>query len=626
MQPCHQLSRLLITGHIHEHTPICVLTEIADAHGAKYDKRDCEKPNASYHFIQKINQTLVPSMSEIKAKYEWEYVARFVNRHRQWPQSKLILAYNFLIGFMDNEDPLNKIPLNFTEGLQTPENPYAINACVLYKICVHYRLNMNARTTIKQMVRAINMLKEDIESVTRRAKNFINGNIMRTDLINILMLSPYEIEDPEPVVTNNNINIMMIPEVKTNHDHLSALHGSLNDIHTLQLKIDPTTDSGSVALAAINFNIDISKSTNPSREYKNLRADGRNHYVPIDTWMKFWYDRNPTIFDLSVSFNPLFPQKFYSENNLNKMALDEGYTQRELSNEQPYELLQLAYVAETFYQGEFPNIKSTISPIFLDKMVDIPYGQLLCFGQIETPLRIISMQELIESFNFNQNFTNPFHNDSIFSSTAINKLKIIAKNPSGPIPSKRLSLETIQIREKLYETIMCIETIVKNNDEPTRQFAFAYKNADPDTKYVINETLKHLLHLGMYMRGWNGSSEYPITKAPVPREREPEMALNVTKAIASYESTCRSLGKLGTQINDLPLVKYKDGQYQVSSSSDDGLTVGERISIVKDGDRSNNIASCIRLSSNWLCASAHKYITAIGKPSPFDVFNLRHIS
>lgn len=627
MKSSRQLSRLSITGHIHEHTPICVLIEIADAHGIKYDQQDHESPNFAHRLIGSIHKTPVPFIGEIKELAEWQCIARFVNKHSQWPQSKLIQAYNFLIGFINNEDPLIRIPEDFIYGTQTPINTVAINACILYKTCVHHRLNINSRTTINQMAYAVRMLRENVESVHRRAKIFIERDANRIGLINALMLFPYEIQDPESQMVVENIDPVIVPASAASHEMLQVLHNSLNNIRELQQKIDPTTHCGSIALAAINYGIDISKSRDPTREYKILRIAGRNDYRPGDPWMNYWYERNPPIFDLLVTFNPLFPLSYYDINTIATMVQNEGFSPNEIATSAPYELMQLGYVTETFYMGEMPNMKSMQTPINMDEIGEVPYGELLCYGQLNLPLQPISIAELISLFNSNQNFTNPFDANSVFSTTSINKLKLLLQSLNGPIPSMRLSQETIINRNQLIDSINGIEIITRSTDEPTRHFAFTYRNVAPDTKIAITTALTNLLHTGMYMRGWEGPGhEYPVIKAPVPPGREFQVAVNVTNSIAEYEKTCRSLGKIGTELNNLPLVKCRDRQYQVSNSNEDGLTIGDRVNIVKLGENTQNIASCIRLSSNWICASAHKYITVLGQSPPFDLFNLRHIS
>lgn len=626
MRSARQLSRLSITGHIHEHTPLCVLIEIADAHGIKYDQKDFTKPNFNNQLLASIHQTSVPTVSGANDLIEWQYIARFVNKHSQWPQTKLTQAYNFLINFTANEDPLTKISQGFSHGIQTPDNPFAVNACVLYKICIHHRLNTNSRTTITQMAYAVEMLYENVESVVRRVKSFVERDAKRIDLINMLMLSPHEVQDPNPVIMDIPINPNTIPKTNADFEMLRTLHGFLNDIKTLQQRADPGTACGSVALAAINFGTDISRATDPTREYRILKLSGRAEYKPVDSWMNYWYKLNPNLFDIDVTFNPIFPSCYYNINRMQVMATNEGYCAAEINSNDPYELLSMNYVAETFYLGEMPNMKSRQTPIELDDVEDIPYGQLVCFGQYDAPLQPMSIKELADLFNANQNFTNPLQQNSVFTSNAIGKLKFIASSPGGPNPNVRLPADTVMIRNQLLEAINGVEMTLKTNDEPTRQFAFSYRNAAPDTKTVIRNALANLLHIGMYMRGWSGVGEYPVIKAPVPVEREPEVAVNVTKAIADYETLCRSLGKLGVQINNLPLVRYRDHEYQVAISDQDGRTIGQRLAIVKRGDETDNVASCIRLSSNWICASAHKYIIALGIQSPFDIFNLRDIS
>lgn len=626
MRAIRQLSRLAITGHIHEHTPLCVLMEIADAHGIKYNPDDCTKPNFNTQLISRIHETNIPTISGNNDRIEWQYIARFVNKNCDWPQSKLLQAYNFLVKFTTNQDPLENISKGFICGLQTPDNVTAVNACILYKICTLNRLNVNMRTTMKQMAYCVNMLREDVESLNRRVNSYIEKHAKRSDLINILMLSPYEIQDPEPKPCESQINYSLIPKPNTTFDVLQTLHSHLHDVKILQHKIEPGTDYGAIALAAINYGIDISKARDPIREYKILKISGRNDYKPGDLWMAYWYKINPNLFDIYETFNPLFPSKYYDSNRLKHMAFNEGFTSNEINLNDPYELLSMNYLTDTFYMGEFPNIKSRTTLIDLDSIDEIPYGQLICFGSYELPLHPVSLSELVNLFNANRNFTNPFQKNSVFSSTAIGKLKSICQNPSGPNHNIRLPESTIKIRTELLEIIISIELHMKTTDEPTRNFINIYRESSSETRLRIKTVLTNLLHVGMYMRGWTGSGVYPVIKAPVPPEREPEVAVNVTNALAAYESSYKSLGKIGSQINNLPLVRYRDGEYQLSNYEHDGKTIGQRINIIKEGDTTNNVASCIRLSSNWLCASAHKYITCLGLPPPFDIFNLRDIS
>lgn len=619
------LSRLFITGHIHEHTPICVLIDIADAHGITYLKEDIDKPNFAQHILAFIHNNKSVDLNQLKDRHEWECVARFVNRNAIWPRDKLVEAYNFLIGFTNNDNLLAKIPENFDIGPQTPNNIHSINACILYKICTHYRLNVNSHTTINQMAFGIKMLREETESVIRRVKHFTETNINRTNLINILMLAHNEIEDPIPKISETKVNHNIVPKVEVSHDYLHAVYNNLTNPSALRSVIQPSTSPGAIALAALDYNIDISKSKDPLREYKVLRCSTRNDYQPVDPWLKYWYKLNPIMFDLSVTFNPLFPIEFYDLSRLHDMARIEGYSTREIAESNPYELLQIAHVSETFYQGELPSMSTRETPIDLNEIEEVPYGQLLCFGQAGLPMVPISMTELITLFERNQNFTS-YRPNSVFSDIAINKLKQIAQSPSGPNPAICLSPETVRVRATLFNTISNIEIILRNNDEASRQLISTYRRSNPDVQQDIRDTLRKLLHVGMYMRGWNGSGPFPIEQALVSEQESLRIDTNVNRSIAEFNQMCQILETVGSHIQHLPLVLYKDDIYNISTDEDDGLTIKDRLRIVLKGDTINNMRSCIRLSSNWICSSAHKYMIMIGMEPPFEIYKLRRIS
>ena len=307
-----------------------------------------------------------------------------------------------------------------------------------------------------------------------------------------------------------------------------------------------------------------------------------------------------------------------------ELVTNEGVSDVEIRNDDHYELLQLSYLSENFYLGEFPNIEPNSTPIDLDKPSDIPYGELLCYGQFNNKLRPVSINELSSLFTANQNFSSPFDSSKIFSKQAINKLKIISNSSYGP-NSIKLSDNTINNRINLLTIINNIEYILHISDNPTKMLSQFYINTSLTNKQIIQQLLTKLLHLGMYMRGWSGTGEYPLNKTTTPPSKDLEVSLNVTQSISDYESLINCSGDIGFTINNLPLVLYKDNQYILSKDISDGLTIINRISIVKLGDKTSNMASCIRLTSNWICSSAHKYLYTIGINS-FDIKNLRYIS
>lgn len=614
------LSRLLITGNIDINTPICVLYEIAVAHGVKVDISKCKNFSSIVKLVKNINETETPVISQIKYLYEFRFVARFVNKKSVWTTEKLMDAYNFLLKFTTDTNPLDIIPNEFDIGPQTSENPYSINCCVLYKTCIYHGIRVNSDTTIEQMSNIILLLRDDINNLFDRALMFLNRDAKYSDIINILMLDKkLTVKEKE-----EEGKIDVVPNLETTFDQLSCLYQSLNDIEILQNKIEPTTVSGSIALAAINFNIDISRSSCPIKEYKMLKicrkdkySTNNNKYIPVDNWMKYWYLKNKNFFNLNKQFNPIFPVNFYN-NNLIIMIYDEGYDEKIHNNTDCYELLQLAYISETFYEEEIPICQHlSTTKISLDEVSEIKHGELIWYGQIGSLLIPISVSELIDLFTINQNFTNPFESNSIFSPVSITKLeRILSRN------SSTFDEDTFKLRKKLYSIIIRTKVYIKS-DEPTRNLIKVYNSSNIEDKNKIKELLLTLLHIGMYMRGWNGIDSYPVKSAIVTSDEECKMFVNVTNTIIKYEQLI--VDEIGDMINNLPLVIYKANEYQVSNKINEGFTIGQRINIIKDGENTSNVLSCIRLSSNWICSSSHKYMTMIGLDEPFDIFYLRHI-
>ena len=615
-----RLSRLLICDVINNNTPACVLLEIAGAHGFKFNAADVNTPGFGNLLLENIltgtitNIVVNENGKLVNLAKDLPYIARFINKEASWKGTvELFKAFNFLMSFATHEDCLNKLPQNFLVGAQTPENPQAINACVLYKICNYHRLQLNYHTTLKQMEFAVRMLIETPASLIRRSELFISKFATKNDLVNILLLSPNVIEDPKPEQSEPYDNYYQLPPSHITHDQLRELHSCLYNITSLQNRVEPSTHYGAVALAMINFNIDISRCKNPIAEYACLKLVGLREYQPQDPWMKYWYNRNSALFDLNKTFSPNFPENYYNQSNLARLGLKEGYNQSELACNSIYELLQIAYVTNTFYQGELFTLTEKETSLLREEISTVPYLELYSYGQIEGISRPITLDELIELFENNQNFNNPFDKKSLLSSLAIAKLKNLLQSAAS---DKHLRLLAI---------INSIEMFNKAKDNQTRQLITVYRNAQAENRDLIVTLLNSLLHVGLHMRGWMGGNQpYPLQKAPV--DDEIAVSLKVTEAISRFENLVRSSGKIGLLISELPLVQYKDGQYCISTDSIDGRTIMERIRIVKEGENTGNVSSCIRLTSNWICASAHKYLVAIGKLAPFDITLMRSIS
>ena len=406
------------------------------------------------------------------------------------------------------------------------------------------------------------------------------------------------------------------------HDTLSQLYKTLSTPQELWLRVPPSTDMGAVGLAAVNYHLDISSARDPLYEYSLLHQ--MQTYVPGDSDMQFWYLQNPAIYDLSLSFHPLFPAEYYSDTMLRNLVRSEGYLQTEIPGT-AISLLHTAHVTDTFHLGRWPQMVSDCTAIYLTPVSEVPVGELFGYGQKAERMVAVSMEELLHYFRNSKNFLSPFDNQSRLSPIALHKLKLLLRSGLGPT-QKLVADSTQSLARELLETLSLIEG-TQSQDKALSTFVLSYMESEDARKKLVQDTLRELLHVGMYMRGWLGPKhEYPVIRTSVSADRQGEVDLKVSQTLQTYEEMIQQLGSVGSQVTALALVSYCDGLYVPTTTSEMGLTIGERIAIVRQGENTENMSSCIRLSSNYLCASAHKYMIALGLPAPFDIFHLRAIS
>ena len=73
-------------------------------------------------------------------------------------------------------------------------------------------------------------------------------------------------------------------------------------------------------------------------------------------------------------------------------------------------------------------------------------------------------------------------------------------------------------------------------------------------------------------------------------------------------------------------MKYhkESNMFVTSNDPGEGLTIGDRIKIVRGGEN-ETMSSCIRMSSNKICASSYYYMVLIGFRLPFNISEIYEI-
>ena len=661
------LSRLAITGAVDSSTPSVVLTEIADAHSIFWEPEQMNDPRYLAKLINTINTKNVNMVKEPYDMNDYKLIARFVNCHYQWKKGSLQTAFNLLLEYT-NINKLSEVHVGFKFGPQTPENPDNLNACVLYGICKVNRIDTRFDTSIEEMASNIQMLfslrNPAINHSIRTAiyEAMVYGKCDGYQLVNILsQIDPdrsiqimglrgndicYDIE--------NTTNTPPTIEIRITH---TDLWSAANDILNRNIRVRPRTHVEAVAMAAIYYKIDISKVTNPLAEYQEMC---RSPYFPLDLELARRLqvsNKHPDTLvnpHLDQVFNPEIPSNMYDDNDLISMCLEEGYVNDDIRDEGAYTLLQTSYLTPTFLhgkEGDIDNEETTMldavnDVIGTDGTIDeegLEYNKVVVYGVRGGPMRAYSYGELTDAFSNYKRFQRPDGDGELFNDLVIQKLYILCHKDQRHDESD----ESFRERLELADEIDRVKLYLHTNQAQVIEFVDRYERYDQAEREEIEEFLTKLLHCGMYMRGWSGEGPYPLSSGDTRSEmdEQPNIELRVTQSIIELENIIDGLNdigndqrdrgndigneretRLGDLVRQLPLMMYhhRSGELLPSTNEEEGLTIVERINIVKGGE-DGSLQSCIRMSSNRFCASAYYYMNLIRMNLPFVIDELAHI-
>lgn len=642
------LSRLAITGPVNLLTPNIVLTEIADAHGIRYDNDNMLNQKYLIQLINTINTTGVSTIRKPYDRKDYRLMARFVNRkEQQWKIGTLTQAFDFLMEYTK----LNKIYqpcIGFTFGPQTPKNYTSLNASVLYGICVANRINTRNDSSIDEMASNIEMLynlgNATVNNSVKRAiyESTIYGGCEGYQLVNILsQIDPDRSINIMNLATSrdtNNSPSTIIQNIENTQEIIidyNSLYRSANIIRARMERSNnirslPRTHVDAVVMAAIYYKMDISKSINPLAEYQELN---RTPYFPIDreivNRLRETNKHPDTILNpyLNKIFNPELPSNLYENEDLTEMCISEGYDIEQIEEEGSYQILQFSYFMPTFFHGKQGNI-THIETTLLDEIDELEYDNVVVYGIRNNEMRFYTYGELTDTFSSLRRFQKPDGDNTLFSEDSINKLYNLSTANQRHDEMEEVFLERISLSEKIEE----IRVYQQTNQEQVLEFYTKYYGLNNDQKRQVDNTFILLLECAMYMRGWVGTGPYPLSSedARTDIREQPSVDLRVTESIAELEATVdqlKDIDAIGSLFKELPLMfyNYRNGDLLASTDEGEGLTIFDRINIVKGGENVS-INSCIRMSSNRFVASAYYYMSVLNIPLNFDISDMSNIA
>lgn len=581
------LNRYDLIGEIDYNTPLCVIEEIMMCLGADINVEDIVTNREKViDFIVSEKRYIV-----LKSDYsdeELEAISLFVSqKDTSWTKENLIKAFNHIVEF-DNtiEQDL------FIYGPKSEERPLSYDATMLYTYCVSKGIHTNSTDKINDLAVYVRL------SFAKRhvLLQSIIGKLVSVDncgLINALK----EIKDSkykEFVFTDSTTE-------------------TINKLRNLDKPLSKAvlTNEEALVYAAKTYFIDFSESTNPSRE---LIEFAKGTYKPY-TQDKFSenYKKNPLFYRMDV-FWKRHLASLYTERILYSLLDNECVKRSEISD--PKQFLYEITLTKNFYPGVIPNASYTDTFVYKTPFDELNTKHVISYGILDTfDLVALTPEEIISFLKTHREFRDFKNEGEVLSERNVKKLVELCKN----FPQEE-SFVT------LLKTIKETKEVGNVMNSKIKEFIMYVNKCDTSIKNKIDELFDKLFLLSMYMRGWNGESEYPLSERDCENytERYDVIEENVNTNLRDVMERINALPDTSKMlIKSLPLIKLsdKDKSLYRSTNTDEGLTFFERLNILAD-NKSQNIYACLRLSSNHIAATAQHYNVLLNSKQYIDLNRL----
>jgi len=621
----YRLTRLSITGPLDVNTPLVVLLELAHSHGVAYSSKQAQAPTFARQLLRDVSdESELPCIHEPPLEEEYGYLARFVNPGSRWSVTGLFRAYSVLRPFMTQRaNHLALLPLNWEAGVPTDEVPERIGYSILYAIMKEARLETTLETSPETMIRAVRLLQAPLENL--QAELLLPRQ--KSALVKMLL----SVEATEAV----EVKVQSRQKVTLDYETLKALHEKCSTAQVLQRCHQPQTDHGAIALAALGFHCLLTEALDPIEEYTRLKELASHPesvlkiYSPHDPFMSSWYKLNPKWFCLDYYYHPCLPERYYDKEMMLSILQFHGISPP--ATFQATEILgqlQQLILLTGFHLGPIPAPRSRKQPetiINLEAIDEVPDGCLLAYGTLAEPANIkyLSVEELTQWFQDREALINPFEVKEVLTNSSLHKLKHLLTLESG-VTYLPFTEEVKAQRYQLYSLIEQYQARDKRLPQPFSDLVETYRRGNSEQQNLITQGLQALLTTVMYMRGWLGPpAPLPIREA-LTSDSENEIFARVTQGLVSYEQQRQTiLFRCNFDLDRLPLLTYSNNVYNLINRTEEGLTVGGRLKLVREG---KSTYSCIRLSSNPLCTTAYRALLLTSGAPTFNIASLRYIS
>lgn len=570
--------------HITLSTPLCVILKLAKVHSIRYDEERETDPEYIEYMIPYLERTSI----QVPRKHnEWlpndkSRIARFANPDvKNWVGNSLVDAFNHSITH-------HKLPINYENakfGPKTNYHPNTYDEIQTWTFVVEMGFNTSRETLFYEMVEMIRM--SHLPSTYRH----------------LIGLNGIDEKSMAMAIISRNLSLVEFTGSKS-------------------AQLLPTSDKDAIRMA-VSKGYDFSLAKSPILEYCILIEQGEK-YTPVDDILVKAWNSNPYRIKFGHYFNPEIPVNLYTEDNLKYFRQFEGLDRHFFPNLLYNKLCEIS-IQSNFHHLPQPEVEKDTTNFTLENIIP---GDLdiVCYGVISydrshfltnNTMRAYKLEELVSMFRSNDNFIDPLAGEE-FSFHSIKKLEKVCLGILGSSAGN----ETKGYAQQLIQQINRVNIIQKGINKKTERWLKDVRNSVcfPD----VIKVLKILLGCGMYMRGWEGEGfQYPLDeRLPINQD---EIDQRVGVALIKFQ-TYNDMIPSNLQVDSLPLYLYEKGNYVTFKSNKDGKTIGERVSLIAEGNTTDEIRSCIRVSSNWIVSSSYYYLQLLHHPPSFSIERLYPIS
>lgn len=667
-----------IVGEITDDTPIFVLIYIGTFLKLQY------KPihyQANYHYTDIVNQILVATWPEINElnfdseESELKRVIKFVSPYSsssEWYNDTIIEAYNNLMSYkLTNQLPdLKNTTLIF--GNKSHVNPTKLNEVIVFRIIKSLGYSYDRNTTFTE---CCNFIKRYYEGNINSMRNSLINTIRGLSDVDLLKIYNYTVSygsKTSSPTEQSNVNIQTEQRFTFDETKMLFTITEFTDKRKIITKILPLTHYEAIIVCALKYDIDVSTSSNPLKEYEALT---KKNYIPYCPDFSRRLSLNRKYYTVSKNWSlNILNNQIYTEDSLKYFVIEEGCLK---SNDMSYRdmvaFLKATKKMTNFTIGVNPNCNENTT-LMLTPIESVNKDELICIGiedeetkqrlysQIENSIAkrnarmldkhkmtYITLEELGKFWQLEKIFTSPFSGERL-DPIVINKLKnycnkiVFEKNSSSP--SARFLLSVIDelnvISELLDSKLISLKSKIKNI-------------SDNDVKENVKFFFNKCLEFSLYLRGWKLNSEdYPLDgdkmrydpSMILPRSKIPNNEIYngidytahqfvMDHSYIAYEEAINILNEipeeLAMDIRSLYTLKFSNNinQRELMGMIVSDVKINYKETLLECMNNIfgglKNIESCMNTNSNWIMFSSIWYMTILEFPTPFLLSDIKTV-